>query len=227
MTAGKRSFTDKLGDISTPEGQMGRIALSRAGAEFSSAVGGIGGLLLSESLLRAPLDPVRHLVAKLIVKPHLKEFKRIAEQLPSLYTNEDKAQIEHMSDDKAAWEFSKALVDNGTAFAGSALGQMGGQMFFDKIASVPAASAKQHALIFVADKSIQIGAFFLMNTALSRPSVDAQYGVAAVLHKTLGMDRQQANEVSSYLINWQIPNVLGAAGAVAAHYNFSKAHTWK
>lgn len=227
MSTDGTSFAKRLGNTAYREGKLGRIGVARLGAEMTSSVAGLGGLILADSLLSQSLEPLRQLITNRVVTPHLKEFEKIGNMLPSLQTPEDKAKLDAMSPDQRAHRFAKNIVDYSFAFCSGVTGQIVGQMIFDRLSGVPAMGTVAHGKVAMLDRSIQLGAIIGLNTILSRPSVEAQKAFAGVLQKTLGLDEETAKKHSNYLINWQLPNALGAVGAVASHYTISKGHAWK
>lgn len=222
----KGSIFDRMTNVNTRAGQLTRISTSRLGAEMTNIACGFGGLILAQSLLKQPLEPVRDFVAQYIVKPNLSLFEKTGDYLPSLQTPDETKEMEAMTPDARARSYANAIVNMSVGIVGGLGGQIAGQMLFDRLTAVPNIGANRHVKVALIDRTVQLGVILGLNTIFAKPSIDAQKGLENILHKQLGLAKEEAHSSADYLINWQVPNVGGALAAIVAHFHYSKGMKW-
>lgn len=207
--------------------KLKRIGFARLGAEGISIGCAMGGLMLSKSLLDQPLQPLKNFVADRLILPYINAYDNALDRLPSIQTPSDKDQLKGLSKHERAKRYADGMVDFSVALGAGFAGQIGGQILFDRVCHVPQMNNKSHLRVAFIDRSVQFGGVMLLNTLLARPSIELQHKLTNMLHKQFGMDVQHADDQASYVVNWQIPNVMGMAAAIAAHYAESKPMIWK
>lgn len=222
----KDSVVDRMIDAKTQRGQLMRIGFSRLGAEATNITCSFIGLIVAERALREQFEPLRQFVTEHIVLPNLSLFEQAGHLLPSLQTPDETKQLEAMTPEKRAYSYADAIVNMSCAVTGGLVGQIGGQMLFDHVTSVPNIGAKSHVKVALIDRTVQLGVILGLNTIFAKPSIDAQKKIESILQKTLGLDEKDAHSKADLLINWQVPNVIGALGAVAAHFHYSRPMKW-
>ncbi|MCI5049587.1 MAG: hypothetical protein MRY32_04570 [Rickettsiales bacterium] len=211
----------------TVAGQRNRIIATRTGAEITNVAGSLGAIMLARELVdKGPLSGVREFVADHVVRPYLDTWKHIGGAAKSIQTKDDTERLKQMNKQDQSRFYADLLIDYSAGFIGGAGGQIGGQMIFDDLASVPNIGPKNHAAVYGVDKAAQIGSIFLLNTALSKPSEQMQKSLAGVMQKSMGFDEESAKKNANFLVNFQIPNFVGAAAAVMAHLKISRNFKW-
>lgn len=222
----KSTVLGRAMDPTTHRGQMMRIAVSRLGAEATNITCSFVGLMVAERVLRDQLEPLREFVTTHIVLPNLSLFEQAGRALPSLQTPDDTKALEALTPEKRAYSYADAIVNMSCAITGGFVGQIGGQMLFDHLTSVPNIGAKNHVKVAMVDRTAQLGVILGLNTIFAKPSIDAQKKIESLLQKTLGMDETEARTKADLLINWQVPNVVGALAAVVGHFHYSRPMKW-
>lgn len=223
MNANLTATADTISDST----KLRRIGFARLGAEGVSIGCAMGGMILSKSLLQGPVEPVKSFVARYLVHPYIGAYDAVLDRLPSIQTPDDKAQLVGKSSMERAQVYANGIVDFSVGLSSGFAGQIGGQILFDRITHVPEMNRAGHIRIAAIDRSAQLGAVLMLNTLLSRPSIALQEKLTNILQKQTGADRDTADYQSSFLVNWQLPNLAGMAAAILSHYQESKNMHWK
>ncbi len=213
------SLIERLRKPSVPT----RISIARGGAEFASiAATGLGSMLIADVLFDKEYKSFKRGFAKRYIQPHLDHYEKILGYLPSIDPPQEKEERHKQTEEEQAVDIANKLVDLfGLNISMSIAGQFAGQYAFNRLFKVPNITGKELAVSVAADRGVQFGGIIALNRVIPKQAIAWQSGLQNVLQNA-GMDEQSAERWASYAVNWQVPNLAGAAASIGVLYHFAR-----
>lgn len=193
------------------------------GAEFVNAATAFGSIMLADSVFKMPMEDMRKHIAKAVVLPALGWYEDKLELVPSLQTPEYRELKKTGTPEQRAYWIADMMLDTGVMTGSGMVGQAIGQAALDPIFGVPDLNWKGHAKVIAADRVTNMLGILLLNTALYTPSLKLQGAVSDLLYHQMGISKENAESRASYIVNWQLPNILGMVAAIFTHHKLSSA----
>lgn len=209
----------RLSDIAktVPNYLLPRIAVARLGTEVASRTAG------RWVLSNLPKDILSKTLGTYVVEPNLERSEKLLDTfLPAVETEEDKKARALLSRADRVKRISDELSNQSIDAVSNFLFQMFGQQAFDWMVHVPALHTFDQSKVVLADRTMQLGSIFLLNTILLKPNLKLQEYVSGVLQKQWGMSKEDAADRATRLINETTPNAMGMLGSILMHHKLSK-----
>lgn len=205
-----------------------RLSTGRVIAEAGSIATSFGAIYAAEKLAPHQLADFKNYVAKRIVKPNLPAFESLADALPTLEGEEGQEERRQMTPDEKAKKFANVLVDFSIMAAAGIVGQTAIQKLCNeqlfKLGKPDKITGKL-MLASCADKAIHLGSIGVMNTMAIQPTQHLQDAVAQHVMKNIGVKGDDvAMSRAKYLVNWQLPNMIGMLGSLLLQDRFYTQH---
>lgn len=220
LKAGPKSFTEFV----RGKTKMSRVFWTRGLAEIGSILGAtVGAAVVGDVVLKAPYSGLKARLSKAYVEPNLEEWDKYLGELKSIDPEEGRLKRQQLPREEQALKIVDLLMDTfvlkgaagivGQYYAQEALGKAfniagrNGQAFTPKV----------NAMSIAADKVTVGAAMFVMNRVTPEQSIQAQNTLEKVF-RGVGMEEERAESLANYVINLQVPNLLGMAASMAALY---------
>lgn len=211
-------------------GNVARESLGFGAAEFASMGVSLGVVAFMDKIVpKAIMDKVVHVVAKTVIEPNLDFIERNMKKcrLEECQVDESKTREER------SCRLAKGVVVFGSAWSLSYAAKLATRRFANhkfgieekkKLPSdtpilkrimhhTPFGSTAQENMIALADEGVHIGSLVYLNTKASKFTEDHIHKLSDTLEK-LGVSPQKAKEVSTMVMVWEVPNVLGTMAGV-------------
>lgn len=200
-----------------PNYLLPRIGFARVATEAASRTAG------QWVLSRLPKGALSNTLGRYVVEPHLERCEAIIDTfLPAVETDKDKKKREHLTRPERVKRIADELSIQSVDAVSNFLFQMFGQQAFDWMVGVPGLGSLQQSKVVFVDRTAQLGSVFLLNTALLKPNLKLQEYLGSVLQKNWNMNKEQADDRATRLINETLPNAVGMVGSVLMHHKLSK-----
>ena len=217
----------------TAAGQISSEVLGLGIAEFASGITSLGVFALADQVAPSAVKGTARALAKSCIEPNLdwieenlQKVCHLKECQPDLTkSREERAQI-----------LSETMIKFGASFVASMVVKLASRHLINKGMGVEHAPhvktgnwfkdevvfkhlSPHDWRVFLADESVHLGSFFMVNNGMAKHTDSAIATASSVLQKTFGWSQEKSNQVASMGIVWELPNALGfvAGSGVIAH----------
>ena len=204
-------------------GQISSEILGLGVAEFASAVTSLGVFALADQVAPGAVKAASKALAKSCIEPHLEWIETNLQKVCHL--QECQPDLSKSREDRAE-QLAETLLKFSASFAASMAVKLATRSIINKSMGLDHAAPaktgnwfKDEVLykhlnahdwrVFLADESVHLGSFFLVNNGAAKHTDNAIQATSSVLQKTFGWSKEKSNQVASMAIVWEMPNALG------------------